>query len=105
VKHEESYAVKLINAYPISVNQLDLDWSADGHHKLTVLFAYDYWQSSYLSDFTSSIPTTESQKLKDVNFSLLSEAQRKRTYGTVKFSRDVTEPINGKPNPLAIFAK
>ena len=40
-----SYKVKLINAYPIAVNQLDLDWSTDGHHKLTVVLAYTYWES------------------------------------------------------------
>lgn len=44
VKNEESYSIRLIEAYPISVNQLDLDWSADGHHKLSVVFAYSYWQ-------------------------------------------------------------
>jgi hypothetical protein len=38
-----TYAVHLIDAYPITVNQLDLDWSADGYHKLTVVFAYTYW--------------------------------------------------------------
>lgn len=38
-----TYAVDLIDAYPITVNQLDLDWSAEGYHKLTVVFAYTYW--------------------------------------------------------------
>jgi hypothetical protein len=38
-----SYIVNLIDAYPIAVNQLDLDWSSDGHHKLTVVLAYTYW--------------------------------------------------------------
>jgi len=37
------YKVYLLNAYPIAVNQLDLDWSSDGYHKLAVVFAYDYW--------------------------------------------------------------
>ena len=44
--HEESYGVDLFEAYPISVNQLDLDWSAEGHHKLTVVFAYTSWQKT-----------------------------------------------------------
>ena len=43
---EETYVVNLFNAYPVSVNQLDLDWSSDSHHKLTVVFAYDYWQNA-----------------------------------------------------------
>ena len=38
-----AYSVDLIEAYPIAVNQLDLDWSNDGHHKLVVVFAYTYW--------------------------------------------------------------
>jgi len=41
-----SYTVTLIDAYPIVVNQLDLDWSSDGYHKLTVVFAYTYWSTS-----------------------------------------------------------
>ena len=43
---ESSYSVDLFEAYPISVNQLDLDWSAEGHHKLTVVFAYTSWQKT-----------------------------------------------------------
>jgi hypothetical protein len=39
------YTVNFYNAYPIVVNQMDLDWSNDGYHKLTVVFAYDYWQN------------------------------------------------------------
>jgi len=39
-----TYAVDLIDAYPITVNQLDLDWSAEGYHKLSVVFAYTYWE-------------------------------------------------------------
>jgi hypothetical protein len=49
VSGEISYSVELIDAYPISVNQLDLDWSSDGHHKLVVTFAYTRWQNSFLS--------------------------------------------------------
>lgn len=40
------YSVDLIDAYPISINQLDLDWSSDGYHKLTVTFAYTYWKNN-----------------------------------------------------------
>jgi hypothetical protein len=37
------YTVSLVDAFPISVNQLDLDWSSDGYHKLNVTFAYTRW--------------------------------------------------------------
>lgn len=40
-----AYQVQFINAYPISMNQMDLDWSADGFHKLNVTFAYTKWQT------------------------------------------------------------
>jgi hypothetical protein len=45
VSNEKTYAVSLIDAYPISMNQLDLDWNGDGYHKLTVTFAYTYWKN------------------------------------------------------------
>lgn len=38
------HEVTLYEAYPIAVNQLDLDWSSDApYHKLSVVFAYTYW--------------------------------------------------------------
>ena len=46
VTNQLSYSVNLYDAYPISINQLDLDWSGDGHHKLVVTFAYTYWQNN-----------------------------------------------------------
>lgn len=38
-----TYKSILLNAYPLSVNQLDLDWTADTYHKLNVTFAYTNW--------------------------------------------------------------
>lgn len=40
-----SYTVDLYEAFPISVNQMDLDWSNDGYHKITVTFAYTFWKN------------------------------------------------------------
>lgn len=48
VNNQISYSVNLYDAYPISMNQMDLDWSADGYHKLNVTFAYTYWQNNSL---------------------------------------------------------
>lgn len=45
VSNDKTYTVSLFDAYPISVNQLDLDWNGDGHHKLTITFAYTYWKN------------------------------------------------------------
>jgi hypothetical protein len=42
----EVHKVHLIDAFPVAINQLDLDWSSDApYHKLTVTFAYHYWES------------------------------------------------------------
>lgn len=43
--NKKTYTVSLFDAYPISMNQLDLDWNGDGYHKLTVTFAYTSWKN------------------------------------------------------------
>jgi hypothetical protein len=48
VQNKLTYSVNLYDAYPISINQMDLDWSNDGHHKLVVTFAYTTWQNNSL---------------------------------------------------------
>lgn len=50
-----TYDIMLIDAFPIAVNQLDLDWSNDGVHKLTVVFAYTYWTNIILEDIGKNI--------------------------------------------------
>jgi hypothetical protein len=55
VKNELTYSLNLIDAFPISVNQLDLDWSNEGFHKLTVVFAYRYWQNNSIQQLGSSL--------------------------------------------------
>jgi hypothetical protein len=46
VSNRLSYSVRVINAFPMSVNQMDLDWSSDGYHKLVVTFAYTRWEQN-----------------------------------------------------------
>lgn len=48
VQNNLSYSVDLFDAYPISMNQMDLDWSNDGVHKLSVTFAYTSWKNNSL---------------------------------------------------------
>jgi hypothetical protein len=50
VANELSYSVNLYDAYPIAMNQMDLDWSNEGVHKLVVTFAYTNWQNNSLQD-------------------------------------------------------
>jgi hypothetical protein len=46
VRNRVSYSVDLVEAFPIGINELPLDWSADGYHKLTVTFAYTKWRNN-----------------------------------------------------------
>jgi hypothetical protein len=57
VNNNLSYQAQLIDAFPIAVNQLDLDWSTDGHHKLAVVFAYTNWTTTTLKDIVKNIGT------------------------------------------------
>jgi hypothetical protein len=50
VANELSYSVNLYDAYPVAMNQMDLDWSNEGVHKLVVTFAYTNWQNNSLQD-------------------------------------------------------
>jgi hypothetical protein len=50
LQDENLLSITLLDAFPISVNQLDLDWSSDGYHKLSVTFAYYKWESNMLTE-------------------------------------------------------
>jgi hypothetical protein len=51
-----TYSANLVEAFPIDVNQLDLDWSnVDSFHKLTVVFAYKQWQNNTVSSLVQNI--------------------------------------------------
>ena len=50
VSNKLIYTAELFDAYPISMNQLDLDWASDGVHKLTVTFAYTKWQNNSITN-------------------------------------------------------
>ena len=51
VDNKLTYYAELVDAYPISMNQLDLDWSSDGIHKLTVTFAYTKWYNNSITNY------------------------------------------------------
>lgn len=46
VTNQLTYSAVLRDAFPLSVNQLDMDWSSDGYHKLAVVFAYKQWNNN-----------------------------------------------------------
>ena len=41
---KQIYAVKLIDAFPVSVSPMGLNWSDDGFHRLSVQFAYTKYE-------------------------------------------------------------
>lgn len=49
-QNQKSYSVDLYEAYPISINQLDLSWGSEGYHKLNVTFAYTSWKNNSLKN-------------------------------------------------------
>jgi len=52
LQNNTTMQVGFIDAYPIAVNQLDLDWSqTNAQHKLIVVFAYTYWVNNTQSNF------------------------------------------------------
>lgn len=56
LQNRVSYSVNLIDAFPISINQLDLDWSNESsHHKLAVTFAYHTWETNTITDAVMDI--------------------------------------------------
>jgi hypothetical protein len=52
-----TYSGVLEEAYPIDVNQLDMDWSTDGYHKLAVVFVYKKWHNDTVSSLLQNIKT------------------------------------------------
>ncbi len=49
VTNNLTYAAVLKDAYPLLVNQLDMQWGSDGYHKLTVQFSYRQWNNNTVS--------------------------------------------------------
>ena len=45
----------MYEAYPISMNQLDLSWSSEGYHKLNITFAYTSWKNNSLQNLGNDL--------------------------------------------------
>lgn len=87
VQNKVSYSVDLVDAYPIAVNGLDLNWSADGYHKLTVTFAYTSWRDN-------SLKTLAMDYLENVLADSLAVRPELRTTAEIQASRDLGD-FNG----------
>jgi len=57
VTNKLTYQVVLQDAFPIAINQLDLNWSSNDYHKLTVVFAYTRWQNTQIDNILSNLGT------------------------------------------------
>lgn len=55
VSNNLTYSAVLREAFPIAVNQLDMDWTSDGYHKLSVLFAYKQWNNNTIQSLGQSV--------------------------------------------------
>lgn len=57
LSNNKTYEALLVDAYPIATNQLDLDWTSDGYHKLSIMFAYSYWTNINSQNIVNNILT------------------------------------------------
>jgi hypothetical protein len=48
---KQIYAVKIIDAFPTSIAPMQVSWSDDGFHKLTVSFAYQRYETIYKGSY------------------------------------------------------
>jgi len=56
LQNKKQYSVSLNEAFPLSVNQLDLDWSNEtSYHKLSVVFAYYTWERNDIEGLAAEI--------------------------------------------------
>ena len=55
MRNQVTYKTVLKGAYPIAVNQLDLDWTNENYHKLSVMFAYTNWEFATVKEITQNI--------------------------------------------------
>jgi hypothetical protein len=71
---EVSYSISLIDAFPISVNDLQLEWSEmNGYHKLSVTFAYTYWEAKgHESNEESDVHSEDQQVASNIPSLLMS---------------------------------
>lgn len=46
---QKIYSAVLINAFPVSISPLSLNWAEDGFHRLSVGFKFDYWTTGDLT--------------------------------------------------------
>lgn len=72
VTNNVTYVSTLLNAYPVTVNQLDVNWASSDYHKLTVVFAYTHWVNTTVQGVINNIVTQGLSGLSDTINGILS---------------------------------
>ena len=96
VANELTYSVNLIDAYPISINQMDLNWSDDGYHKLSVTFAYTYWQNNSLQALGMELVDAGINAVNNIVGGLGGNAVGGASTGISNILNDVSSTFNGR---------
>lgn len=55
VSNNLTYSAVLREAFPVAINQLDMDWSNEGYHKLAIVFAYKQWNNNTVQSLGQTI--------------------------------------------------
>lgn len=56
LQNKKTYSVSLNEAFPLSVNQLDLDWGNEtAYHKLSVVFCYYTWERNDIQGLAAEV--------------------------------------------------
>ncbi len=55
VTNQVSYTATLYEAFPIGINDMELDWQSEELHKMTVTFCYKRWVGSYSNSLQQNI--------------------------------------------------
>jgi len=57
VTNNLTYSAVLKDAFPLMVNQMDMQWNSDGYHRLSVQFTYRQWNNNSVSALGQSAKT------------------------------------------------
>jgi len=55
VTNQLTYTATMYEAFPIAINDMELDWQSEEFHKLTVVFCYKRWVGSYSNSLQQNI--------------------------------------------------
>lgn len=91
VTDDLSYSITLVDAFPIDVGQLDVDWNNEnGPHKLAVVFAYHYWMQNSFQALTADIVNSGIATGVDIATQTVSALSSGQSFNPLKSSSNQT---------------